>query len=505
MKKKFLYTCMLILALYGAKNLTIPKPYDIEVRFDSEGRNPVKSLIENSQALYRDPKTNAFRVKTGQKWLFIGDAMDHGEHAIRFIKAAIALKESDPNNVILIAGNRDLNKIPMYAETADDALDLQGDDRFALNKFRRPHWEKKFKQWLADKKNTINGELVSYQHGKNPESDRVLKLKWILECTKSAPRAFECFKKETGITDDYQATKAYREHCKKDGLFHRYLSLTQPIHIEEDTDTHTHPGTIFAHGGFCPENWGYVPLKEGGVVQFEMNNKSDLYSWNDLLAKVMQNSIQAGFNGDLPHGLLAVEYCEPKCVNNKEELNKQSVIQGVRPWGEPLTGDEEQRLADPATSAEEKETLLHQQRNVNNARPIHDAIAKQLKNWNITTGVFGHTPVQDLPLTIRRNGVTSFWGDLSYSKLKALTVLRICNGELTAKTPYQDGNKKTTVITHCTPHDPEIGAVTLNNDGRDVFNLGRTEEGRLLQQTFKKQPDGHIGGDYEHYQQPLEK
>ena len=48
--------------------------------------------------------------------VFTGDLIDRGEYSIRNLQRMLVLKYANPNNVILICGNRDVNKIRMYHE-----------------------------------------------------------------------------------------------------------------------------------------------------------------------------------------------------------------------------------------------------------------------------------------------------------------------------------------------------------------------------------------------------
>jgi hypothetical protein len=48
--------------------------------------------------------------------VFTGDLIDRGEYSIRNLQRMLALKYANPDNVILICGNRDVNKIRMYHE-----------------------------------------------------------------------------------------------------------------------------------------------------------------------------------------------------------------------------------------------------------------------------------------------------------------------------------------------------------------------------------------------------
>jgi hypothetical protein len=55
-------------------------------------------------------------VSTKRAIVFTGDLIDRGAYTIRNLSNMLKLKENYPNNVILIGGNRDINKIRMYHE-----------------------------------------------------------------------------------------------------------------------------------------------------------------------------------------------------------------------------------------------------------------------------------------------------------------------------------------------------------------------------------------------------
>lgn len=55
--------------------------------------------------------------------VFTGDLIDRGEYCIRNLQRMLALKKANPNNVILLCGNRDTNKIRMYHECRIKAIE----------------------------------------------------------------------------------------------------------------------------------------------------------------------------------------------------------------------------------------------------------------------------------------------------------------------------------------------------------------------------------------------
>jgi hypothetical protein len=80
---------------------------------DLEGNMPdgIKKLM------FYENEENDIPVSLDKKVIvFTGDLIDRGEYSIRNLQRMLALKYANPNNVILICGNRDVNKIRMYHE-----------------------------------------------------------------------------------------------------------------------------------------------------------------------------------------------------------------------------------------------------------------------------------------------------------------------------------------------------------------------------------------------------
>lgn len=80
---------------------------------DLEGNMPdgIKKLM------FDEKDENDIPVSLDNKVIvFTGDLIDRGEYSIRNLQRMLALKYANPNNVILICGNRDVNKIRMYHE-----------------------------------------------------------------------------------------------------------------------------------------------------------------------------------------------------------------------------------------------------------------------------------------------------------------------------------------------------------------------------------------------------
>ena len=100
-------------------------------------------------------------MKPGHKFVFGGDAGDKGDGTIRVIKTLVRMKQHYPDNVVLILGNRDVNKMRLTSEL------VNLDPKF----HPAPYWVNNgisFESWC--KKNEIEFSLFH-------------KLSWLLECT----------------------------------------------------------------------------------------------------------------------------------------------------------------------------------------------------------------------------------------------------------------------------------------------------------------------------------
>lgn len=82
---------------------------------DVEGQWPrlATFLVDNPHASLVD---GALVVKPGATLVFGGDAIDRGPHARRIVRLLLAAKERQPHQVVLLAGNRDINKMRLATE-----------------------------------------------------------------------------------------------------------------------------------------------------------------------------------------------------------------------------------------------------------------------------------------------------------------------------------------------------------------------------------------------------
>src|SRR5687767_411821 len=82
---------------------------------DVEGKWPkLESFARQNPALRLDGDT--IRVADGASFVFGGDAVDRGPAGRRIVRTLLEAKRRQPDQVILLAGNRDINKLRLARE-----------------------------------------------------------------------------------------------------------------------------------------------------------------------------------------------------------------------------------------------------------------------------------------------------------------------------------------------------------------------------------------------------
>jgi hypothetical protein len=170
--------------------------------------NPVVSLAGD-----------ALTVAPGCLFVFGGDAVDRGPAGQRILRALVAVKSRQPEQVVLLAGNRDINKLRLCRE-------LRG-----APPLRTP----------PEVRAAPRGEI----------------LKWIFENTMGAKQAFRHRAAElaarrsvTEVTDDAVA-QSYLDDLAEGGAMREFLAQAQLAWREGIT--------LYLHGGVSAQNLGVVP------------------------------------------------------------------------------------------------------------------------------------------------------------------------------------------------------------------------------------------------------
>ena len=172
--------------------------------------NPSVSLVEGR-----------IEVRPGHLFVFGGDAVDRGAHGRRIVRALVDAKRRQPEQVVLLAGNRDINKLRLARE--------------------------------------LRGHLPKRAPAEASEWPLPDLLRFILEHTMGAKGAFafrqaELREEDPRVTDD-DVVQSFVDDVSRDGDVLAYLQLAQ-LGFRSGT-------TLFVHGGVTKENLGHVPAAPG--------------------------------------------------------------------------------------------------------------------------------------------------------------------------------------------------------------------------------------------------
>ena len=155
--------------------------------------------------------------------VFGGDAVDRGPWSRRVVQTLLSAKEAHVDNVVLLGGNRDINKLRLPRELAG----------------------------ALPKKAKAMPEVWAALQGNQPDL-----LRWIMSNTMGAQPAFDFRQEELRATgkasgDDDVVQSMLDDLDPPGGLHFRYLRQCQLAYRFHDT--------LFVHGGFADEALGHVP------------------------------------------------------------------------------------------------------------------------------------------------------------------------------------------------------------------------------------------------------
>jgi len=192
-------------------------------------------------------------------FVFGGDLFDRGKGDLRVARDLLRLKKRYPDRVVLIMGNRDINKMRFSAEL---------DPRF-LGQNATEH---AFGAWWDRKAPTLSEHLLA----QNLSDTRVNRLRWMLQHTLGSPGAFEYRRQElaelTGTPinkiSDENVVESFVGAVKDDnGVVNNYLRSAQIGVIIGDT--------LFVHGAVEEQALGFVPSP---LTRYKFNARDELKS-----------------------------------------------------------------------------------------------------------------------------------------------------------------------------------------------------------------------------------
>lgn len=288
-------------------------------------------------------------LKKNCKLVFVGDLIDNGPDNIKLLTFFNSLKKKYGEQIILIAGNRDINKLRLN-------FLIKENDEFEKDINRIDVWKKSWEELKI----------------KNDSPSITDKLKFIFDNTMGAKGLFDRIKSELSFIKDKNTVQQNDDVVSKYilnnylNLVKQYLKESQLIHV--DTNTHS----IFIHGGIHNDN--YLTF-----IDKTKEKEKNFNNWITLLNKEFSEIIDHDNFKDL---LPLFQYQESPLDPNdnskwKGESNDLSVLHS-RPW-------------DPIK---------------NNLRKIDIVkdncyVTKLLEN-GINKEFVGHSPVGKLPVMIKK-------------------------------------------------------------------------------------------------------
>ena len=344
------------------------------------------------------------RPECGDSFVFGGDVFDKGDGDIRICTELLRFKNAHPERVFLLVGNRDLNKLRLTAELAEDEIDVpqpvptypRAPPQVALRDFLEQCTRDGERAEGQEEAESKRPRRASGAEGANTLPNR---LRWILDHTMTAKGAFEFRRRELarlrgvaeGEVDDDEVVRSFRDSVEsEEGFVWQYLAQGQLLVLLGDT--------LFVHGGVPPgaagmlppaempyrtppegAECGFRPLPEGHSVRDWVEAMNDFYrgGLRDFRAQLRWRSDGSRSRGG--EALLSLT-STPAC------FRRSVVVESMLQEGSPLP-------VDPDTEA-------------------------YLASGGVLRVVTGHKPCGDSPFVVRSD-VEFLMCDTTYSDHKA--------------------------------------------------------------------------------------
>lgn len=172
--------------------------------------NPLVSLEDGERLV----------VAPGATFVFGGDAIDRGPDGRRVVRTLLEARHRQPSQVVLLAGNRDINKLRLVRE--------------------------------------LRGHPLARTPPEVRSAPRPVLLRWIFENTMGARGAFEFRRAELARSgasvSDEDVVDSFLEDLGPGGALREYLCACQLAHRGGNT--------LFLHGGLHEDSLGVVPSRE---------------------------------------------------------------------------------------------------------------------------------------------------------------------------------------------------------------------------------------------------
>jgi hypothetical protein len=232
----------------------LPSPSEFPIAYLTD----VEGLWEKLEGFCRDNAHVALEagdrlvVRPGATFVFGGDAVDRGPDGRRVVRTLLEAWRRQPTQVVLLAGNRDLNKLRLARE--------------------------------------LTGHPLARTPQAVREGSRPALLRWIFENTMGARGAFEFRQEELsrggGPAGDEAVVDSFVEDVAPGGVLRDYLAACQLVHRIG--------GTLFVHGGVHEDSLGTVPS--------HVQRLEGVDAWSEALNGWYREQFQAFVDGRLTDG-----------------------------------------------------------------------------------------------------------------------------------------------------------------------------------------------------------
>lgn len=234
---------------------------------DHEGSSFFYNAIKRNKVINYHPDKGLFFNETEREphAIFGGDVTDRGELDLELLEILINFKKSYPQNVTLLAGNRDIKNARFKIELAPNLI------RERLLQGASPRWlthrtvpldyviADRAKNLKLSKLENSDDDLKNYVESLSTEQCQLIYLKWMLEKTMGCPHTFryrrEELRRKFGVNtiSDETVLQSFINESVPTGLIGQYLQLSQVGVIVPNT------GVMAVHGGLTEYNIGRIP------------------------------------------------------------------------------------------------------------------------------------------------------------------------------------------------------------------------------------------------------
>lgn len=357
---------------------------------DAEGNlDYFNKLLKCSRALYKQ-EDGSLGLHDGCGFVYGGDAIDKGIGDIRIVTMLCQLKDDYPDRVILLMGNRDVNKMRFAAELHE--TDLAMPDDHIISPYYLGDRGLNPSQWY-DQKWPLDWSSAA-------EQDRcIYRLQYILEHTMNSPNAFEFRRRELELLSttegrdsdpvtDMKVFSSFRDSVLPGGICYEYLSRAQLAA--------TVGNTLFLHGAVTIPSMGFVPCPQTTV--------NEPREYHEVRGSTHDNV------HDWIHGL---EGYAATSLRNWIE-NPQWDAQRKRRGGEGLMAYAHFRAMAKRTA------MVSSFLDDGNLADVDASVVEFLNGSGIERVIVGHKPWGDSPGIIRSNpGLEVICADTSFSDMRA--------------------------------------------------------------------------------------